>query len=81
MKRIITFSLVTAIGFIGPVWLFAFVGAAYAFWTGGLEIIILCAGIDALFMTTQNIVPVFTLLSIAVLLISEFVKPYLFVYN
>jgi len=81
MRRVLFFLLLSVAACTGPVWLFVSGLLAYGVFFSGIEIIFLAALVDALFMNSTAVIPVYTLLAIVWLIIVEFVKPHIVLYN
>lgn len=81
MIRFISFVVVAASGFAGPVWFFLAAAAIYGFWFSGLELVIVAMCIDAFFGNPEHAVPIYTSMAVLWLIVMELVKPHLLLYN
>ena len=68
-------------GFSGPVWFFIIGAIGYVFLYAGLEILILSAAIDAYFGYASGEWFIYTIATALGLLLAQWLKPYLSVYN
>jgi hypothetical protein len=68
-------------GFTGPLWVFAVSAAVYIFVYTGFEIIIIAAAIDAYFGYASGGWFIYTLCTTVGLLLTQWGKPYLTMYN
>lgn len=75
------FCVLVFFGMTGPVIVFALLAVAYTFLYFGVELIVLGAAIDAYFGFNSGGVYVYTLCIAAGLLVVQYLKPYLKVYN
>jgi len=81
MRRVLFFLLLFITACTGPAWLFIPGLLAYGVFFSGIEIIFLAAVVDALFMNSTAVIPLYTLLAIIWLITVEFVKPHIVLYN
>lgn len=75
------FILLIIIGFAGPSWLYILGAVFYIFFYLGLEILIVSAAIDAYFGYASGEWFMYTIATAIGLLIMQWVKPHLSVYN
>jgi len=81
LARVLIFSVLIITGFSGPVWIFGIGLFGYIFLYSGLEVLILAAAIDAYFGYASDSWFMYTILTATGLLIVQWLKPYLSVYN
>lgn len=81
MKRFLNFSIVLILAATGPVWLFIGFAGAYAFFYGGIELLVLGALIDAYYMSSITSIPWYTIMAGGALVLVELIKPHLLLYN
>ena len=75
MIRALSIGLLLVLSATSVWWVFCIALALYAFFYGGIELIFIAFLADA-FYGTGNIIPLYTLLSALLLIISTVVKPY-----
>lgn len=81
ITRLLSFLVLFVLGFTAPWWLVALGLAVYALVFAGWEIILLAALVDAFFMSTTTVLPLYTLGCTIGLIAVALLRPYMMLYN
>lgn len=81
MIRVLSFLLLTILGFTAPWWLFVIGLVLYGYRYAGFEILLLAFLVDALFMSVTGVIPYYTIGTVFCLIVFELVKPHFVLYN
>jgi len=76
MKRALSFAGIVIVAFTGPVWLMMTAMLGYALMFSGIELIAVALLVDAFFMNTTTLFPLYTVITVIGLIVVELIKPY-----